>query len=354
MKLRLCVIVVAFSEFCVVGWMAAQREWILRNGSVLVLRTAPVDPSDPMRGAYTHLNYSLNSVPKALCRDGALDIAKSDQYYDSGVARRARDHVVYASLETLPNGEVALKQLSDRQPKEGTFLRGRIDYVSGSQIQVRYGIEAYFADRASAARVDRERIGAKRGAPLDVELAVSHDGIAVIRRIFWEPLGLTVRVRRAASPRGPAATGDANPAPLLALEVELKNYSAQPIGIVVRPQGHSFRIVSAAQFGDAKYEWIHRNDPVPEPQRDEIRVLRPGEAYHESLDANDPYWGMQLLATDKTPREISSLSQLGQRFGDSFRVEYAPGITTSASFNGVETPARPVQSPRWFPTQGAD
>ena len=67
---KLLIVTAVVAQLLVLGWMAFEREWVVRTGRVVYLRTAPVDPQDPMRGEYVRLNYEIATVPKALCRDG--------------------------------------------------------------------------------------------------------------------------------------------------------------------------------------------------------------------------------------------------------------------------------------------
>jgi len=50
-------------QFLVLGWMACEREWIVRNGPTVWLRTAPIDPRDLFRGDYVTLGYEISTIP---------------------------------------------------------------------------------------------------------------------------------------------------------------------------------------------------------------------------------------------------------------------------------------------------
>ena len=47
---KLLIVAAVAAQLLVLGWMAFEREWVVRTGRVVYLRTAPVDPQDPMRG----------------------------------------------------------------------------------------------------------------------------------------------------------------------------------------------------------------------------------------------------------------------------------------------------------------
>jgi uncharacterized membrane-anchored protein len=49
-------------QVVVLAYMAGEREHILRNGKVILLRTAPIDPRDLFRGDYVRLNYEISRI----------------------------------------------------------------------------------------------------------------------------------------------------------------------------------------------------------------------------------------------------------------------------------------------------
>ena len=69
MKTRFIIGAIAF-QLLVLGYIAGQREWILRTGRTVWLRTAPIDPRDVMRGDYVRLDYEVAHVSRALWKDG--------------------------------------------------------------------------------------------------------------------------------------------------------------------------------------------------------------------------------------------------------------------------------------------
>src|SRR5690348_12571096 len=122
MKVKLALLVAAL-QVLVLAFMAGQREWILRTGTPLVLRTAPIDPNDPMRGAYVRLDYEISTVPPALCRG---EVAKWTKLADYRESQQLRDRVVFAAMAVNSYGLADLTSLSDRPPDTGPYLRGRV------------------------------------------------------------------------------------------------------------------------------------------------------------------------------------------------------------------------------------
>ena len=318
MKTKL-VLAVAALQLLVLAFMAGQREWILRSGTPLVLRTAPIDPSDPMRGAYVRLNYEISTVPASLCTG---EVAKWTKEKESFRHPR-RDSVVFASLKTNSHGIAELISLSDKPPASGPFLRGRTVSVSQNSVSVRYGIEAQFLSKEAAQRT--ERLGLERqGAPMNVTVAVGSSGISVLKDTAWEPLGITLAFDR----QPPRAQNDPlrfQQTPLTGLTVTLHNYGDKPIAIVDLPGGRSFSLVPNLRWGDSHYGWSPRDDPAATvPATAQIIVLKPGTKHDVRLDFTDPRWFIaDTRLPNATPIPFAKLPQ-EDLWSTSFRIEYSP------------------------------
>lgn len=320
MKVKLALAVAAL-QVLVLGFMAGQREWILRTGAPLVLRTAPLDPNDPMRGAFVRLNYEINAVPPALCRGGTAQWVKS---YDYREARRLRDRVVYAALQIDAYGLAELVSLSDTPPAAGPFIRGRVQSADPNGINVRYGIEALFMPKDAAQHMEETNLK-KAGAPMDVTVAVGSSGIAVLKTTAWEPLGITFTVDRPAQrpPRQPSQPWQ--PTPLTGLTVTLHNYGDQDLAIVNLPGGKSFRLVPNTRFGSNNYVWADASEPGHVAvQPSDIIVLKPGAKHDIHIDLTQARWWIK--DTRKPSSDSIPLQKVPQEDGwaTSFRIEYAP------------------------------
>lgn len=314
MKNRLTLVVVAL-QLAVLVFMAGEREWILRTGRTLLLRTAPIDPRDPMRGDYVRFDYEIAHVPKAFCRDEVAEWLTSDWRS----ARRLHDRVVYAVLKIDPEGIADLASVSERRPAEGVFLRGRVDSVDGQTLILRLGVEALFTEQNKARDFEKQQRD-RAGAPLNIEVAVSAGGTAVMKDYHWEPVGITFTADRVDRPA--AANGTmARPAVIRGGTVELKNYSDQPVAIVIRPNGESFRFGPANRFGRT-VEWANEEAP-PRSNPGMVKVLRAGESYREHLDFTTPRWRVREVDASGKPGPARTLAELENPWNAWLRLEYA-------------------------------
>jgi len=130
-------------QFLVLVGMLAKAAMPLWTGSEIHVETVPVDPRSMFRGNYARLNYDIGSLP----HDVRIDASR----LHTGV-------VVYVVLRERENGLHEYAGAFLEQPEEGIFLRGRItnDY---SPYRVKYGIEAFFAPKQKALKLESELRG---------------------------------------------------------------------------------------------------------------------------------------------------------------------------------------------------
>ena len=288
MRTILIVAAVVF-QVVVLGWMAADREWVVRTGRSVWLRTAPVDPNDPFRGDYVRLNYPFSRLSRELFRDGVAAWPATADWRDR---RRFNDRRVYVTLAAGSGGLVHATAVSDRRPPAGDalWLRGRVEEFSGSEMRVRYGLEAYFLEEGKGLEIERGAGGGDIQLPLLIEAAVrGSDGSAVIKGIKPTPLGI-----------GLTRVFDKKDRRLTGVTLKLKNASDRPLAVVERPALGAWTLVEANRPwrgrspADNDWHWIGRpaGASLPPVVAGEIRVLKPGEIAEYQVDLRDPAWNM--------------------------------------------------------------
>ena len=306
----------------VLGWMAAEREWVLRSGKPMFLRTAPIDPQDPMRGDYVRLTYEIATVPKSLCRDGVTEwFSRHEDIYNS----RVRDRRVYASVRLKAEDLVEIVALSDRPPTEGLYLRGRAQAIHLSTLEIRFGVEALFMQQGKARQFEQTVQTEKAGVPLNVEVAVGANGLAVIKGYRWEPLGITLTVDRdrdAARPQGtaPVRTG------IRGVTIELKNHGVTPQAVVIA-EGQTLRLIPAQERSRTEdpsgWVWVGENSLSGKVLESAVKLLQPGESHRIHLDLTAPEWFVRKVDASGSGQP-TSLQTLVNDWTASFRVEYVP------------------------------
>lgn len=158
----------------IIGGIVGIKEYTLRTGQEILLKTVPVDPRDLFRGDYVILSYEISS----------LDLEKLSA---SGAAF-SRGQEVYVLLSTDGRYSVATGIRPSRPSYEELFLKGQVRAVSGNTVQVEYGIESYFVPEGKGRVLERAR-----EKNLDVKASVDKHGHAGIKALFLD--GTEVRFR---------------------------------------------------------------------------------------------------------------------------------------------------------------
>ena len=360
MRYRLALLAVVL-QVGMLAYMAGEREWILRNGAPILLRTAPIDPNDPMRGDYARLDYDISTVTKEQCRDGALKMFAPNGYVYS---RQWRDARVYATLKINETGVAELDTVSDRVPDSGLYIRGRLESVNDRTLRIRYGIEALFMQQGTAQKLEDTRRHDRPGVPLDMKVALGSSGIAVLRDYQWEPLGITVTFQR--TPNTPEQTGNASQnqfrrqtqQTITSLVVELKNYGPEEVAVVDLPDAGSFRLVGDTRWQETRYRWVGESKPTPSttPEAKNIIVLKSGQSHSTKIDLTQPQWYVIDTKANPEQQKPIALRDVTETWAASFRIEYTPPPRASVTSHPHAELIRfgKLRSRAFNPNQGLD
>ncbi len=310
-------VVVIVAQVGLLGFMAGEREWVARTGTEILLRTAPIDPQDPMRGDYVRLDYEVAQVPRRLCRDGV------ETWFDEAQRNRKqwRDRRVYAELQLLDEGIAEVVSLSAQEPPGGLYLRGRLAGFSGNSAQVRYGVEAFFMEQGTAREFENQLRREKLGVPVNALVAVGGNGLAVLTGYRWEPLG--IRLTFDWEEREADAPNQRPTRHVVGITVQLKNHSEEPVAVVDRDNGGSFRLVRNERGSLNQYRWVGEDSFRPSPSATEVLVLQPGETHETYLNVAEPPWFV-IRVDPGDGKGPLPMSELETNWTESFRIEYLP------------------------------
>ena len=309
---KISVIVAMALQVAVLGFMAGEREWVVRTGRTVWLRTAPVDPRDVMRGDYVRLNYEMSRVPRPLCR-GVLAVTNAPG------ETTPRDVKVYALLREDEGGVVELTALSDKLPGDGLFIRGRTDRSWDGRVAVRYGLEAFFMEQGKGLELEQSRLRDGIQVPLEMEVAVSPRGLAVLKAYRWSALGIGLDLETTPDPQSDRTNVQIG----VAANVKLMNTGSNDLAIVDLPGGHSLALVSDVRWqGAEKWQWIAPDQASPKPTKENVITLKPGATHTMHVDFRDPRWRVKGGEGDKL--ETRTLTDLRRAAAVNFRFEYRP------------------------------
>jgi uncharacterized membrane-anchored protein len=310
MKTKLLIGCVAL-QVLILAVMAGQREWVARTGRVVWFRTAPVDPRDAMRGDYVQLNYDFSRVPRELCRG---ELASGNVPFDKVPA----DTQVYAALRVEEDGVAKLASLGLDRPRDGLYLRGRTQPISALDLQVRYGLEAWFLEQGKGREIEQGRNREGIQVPLEMQAAVSPGGIVVLKDHRWCALGIGLNFETTAE-----ATAERGPRPrrLVAATVRLLNASSNDVALVDLPGGRSLALVPDHTWGQNPWRWSPASTNQPAPTAANVVVLKPGQIHSIRVAFDDSEW---LVSNANKPGETKHLNELAHEWNGRFRLEYRP------------------------------
>ncbi len=118
-------------------------------GEEVTLNIVPVDPRSLFRGQYARLAFDIGTIPL-----NKLSLSTSDKR-----SSLRSGEIVYVALAR--SGDVhVVEHIQIDKPEKGLFIRGRIERQRSisrdKEIQVIYGIEAYFAAPKKAIEVEQQ------------------------------------------------------------------------------------------------------------------------------------------------------------------------------------------------------
>jgi uncharacterized membrane-anchored protein len=298
------IILAVILQLIVLAYMAGEREFILHIGKVIHLRTAPIDPRDLFRGDYVRLNYEISRISVNM-------VESADRA--AGAKKGAK---IYVNLKEGPNGLYEPASAGFQKPQEGLYLTGRIPHPyqnlqAVNPIWVNYGIEAYFVEQGKGREMEK-RLGSRTDlqVPLEMEIAVSPNGKAVIKGYRWCPLGIVLQLLRR-----PTADPTSAASPSATFHLTLFNASDKPLAIVDLPDDCSFALEPVPW---ARKSWKLAHDPCKEfiPTDFDVVTLAPEEQKRFEFDFSTERW---LVTDSSTVKPIGTLD-----LSEQFRIVYRP------------------------------
>ncbi|HWQ48433.1 MAG TPA: GDYXXLXY domain-containing protein [Methanosarcina sp.] len=168
----------------------AYKEYTLRTGTEVLLKTLPVDPRYLFRGDYVTLNYEISTLDME-------KIQADDSYFYN-------DEPVYLALE-LKNGYSVPKKIYTTPPEDGLYIKGKVKDViydwetdeSGitteetiKELRVDYGIESYFVPEGRGMEIEKAQRTEK--TEVDAKVIIDKYGNAVIKSLLIDGKEITL------------------------------------------------------------------------------------------------------------------------------------------------------------------
>jgi hypothetical protein len=174
----------------ILSGMIVGHAWPLWTGRVVTMKVIPVDPRDPFRGEYVHLDTPASQLYRTgsgVKPSPAWTLVRPiDRVFDA--ARPGS--VVYVQLAPAESGDYVPVSVG-RAPEAGALnLRGRTRWTPGAgALAVDYGLDAFYVQEGKGRRIE-EAIRQRRNVQMQIAIASSGharlktlliDGVAVDR-----------------------------------------------------------------------------------------------------------------------------------------------------------------------------
>jgi len=165
--MKRALVLIGLSWLAILAGMVLMKEFTLRTGQDILLKTVPVDPRDLFRGDYVVLAYEISTLDLTQLPADRSSFAPGDRVY----------------VAVVPHGRYHVAARVDSQPPEGqgVFLKGQVRSVAGRSLRMEYGIESYFVPEGKGRVLEQAR-----GTHLDVKASVDRFGHAVIKGLLLE------------------------------------------------------------------------------------------------------------------------------------------------------------------------
>lgn len=174
-------LVVALLQTAILGYMIEGRASILRSGTEVLLKTAPVDPRDLLRGDYVILTYDISTISTT---------SVTGQKPETGDAER-----LHVRLKPGTDGYWIVSEVSfdPLQAEEGSVILLSMpvtiydwEWQNAGNLTVSYGIERYYVPEGEGKPIED---GRNQGR-VSVAVRISETGQAQIRALMLddEPL----------------------------------------------------------------------------------------------------------------------------------------------------------------------
>jgi uncharacterized membrane-anchored protein len=134
--------------------LAIPPVWTTMTGDEIKIKTAPVDPTDLFRGSYVALNYEIESVKPSQLEDSIKSEFKTTNMGDY--------KKVYVRLKQNKDGLYVVDYVTKEKPGNGVYLKGELeipyDLQNAETIQIRYGLDNYFASEEKAKKMEKDAL----------------------------------------------------------------------------------------------------------------------------------------------------------------------------------------------------
>ncbi len=170
-------VLVVVVQLSVPAKMILDRENIIKEGSVHLFRTAPVDPYDPFRGKYIILSFADNMV-------GVED--ESEWSWGESA---------YLQIAPDSSGFTTPQRVSKYPPDTGDYLEVMVSYVTSNgtnRLTINYPFDRFYMEESKAPRAERSYFESLRDSTQRTYAVVSvKNGEFVLLDVMIDGISIT-------------------------------------------------------------------------------------------------------------------------------------------------------------------
>jgi len=166
MNKKVLVVLIILVWAIALGGFIAYKEYTLRTGEVILLKTMPVDPRDLFRGDYVVLTYEISRLDSNNFPNRFPELNEGD--------------IVYVELQKGEKYWTAVNIYKENPNK--TSIKGRVKNKHDNSLNMEYGIESFFVPEGEG----RELENARNANRLDVQVSIDKFGNAVIKNLLLD------------------------------------------------------------------------------------------------------------------------------------------------------------------------
>lgn len=148
------------------AYIAGRYQYAFNSGETVLLKTAPVDPRDLLRGDYVILSYDISALDASKLRGDAGRITEKDTVY----VRLEKDNKFWAAREIS----------TTRPADQNVWIKGVLIRARNNNLDINYGIEQFFVPEGTGRDIE----GQPRANEISVEVKVTKQGLGLISQVF--------------------------------------------------------------------------------------------------------------------------------------------------------------------------
>ena len=150
----------------IIGWFISIKEFTLRTGNEILLKTVPVDPRDLFRGDYVILKYEISTIDTNTFSTNISDYKVGESVY------------VSLNIDSDKIGNIA--QVTKNTPENSIFIKWTIKNIYWNNLNIEYGIESYFVPEGKGKNIEQNR------GEIYTKVAIDKFGNAIIKSLIMD------------------------------------------------------------------------------------------------------------------------------------------------------------------------